>query len=57
MGVVMVHDSRKVVMSCADMHGGCSVGHYGLEKTKSPSGIKRGISPVRDDNTWVGVKF
>ncbi|WP_449240337.1 hypothetical protein [Desulfoscipio gibsoniae] len=31
MGVVMVHDSRKVAVGYADTHSGCSAGHYGLE--------------------------
>jgi hypothetical protein len=30
MGVVMVYNSRKVVVGYADTHGSCSVGHYGL---------------------------
>ena len=35
MGVVMVYNSRKVVVGYADICSGCSEGHYGLIKKKS----------------------
>jgi len=34
MGAVMVYSGRKVVVGYAGTHGGCSVGHYGLETVK-----------------------